>query len=145
MVRRATIADLDALAPLFDAYRQFYRKPADPDGSRQFLRDRIELNESVVFLAFEDDGATGFAQLYPIFSSAALARTFILNDLFVSPDARRRGTGTALLNAAVDYGRSVGAYRLTLSTQLTNTVAQAVYESNGWARDSEFCVYHRLI
>jgi hypothetical protein len=28
-VRQATILDLDLLAPLFDAYRQFYRKPSD--------------------------------------------------------------------------------------------------------------------
>ena len=105
----------------------------------------MESNESVIFLAFEDSTAIGFAQLYPLFSSAALARTFILNDLFVSPEARRGGTGTALLRASVDYGRSVGAYRLTLSTELSNTVAQSVYEKNGWVRDAWFCVYHHLL
>jgi len=29
IVRQATIFDLDLVAPLFDAYRQFYRMPAD--------------------------------------------------------------------------------------------------------------------
>lgn len=32
-VRQATIFDLDVVAPLFDAYRQFYRKPADQERS----------------------------------------------------------------------------------------------------------------
>jgi GNAT superfamily N-acetyltransferase len=39
------------------------------------------------------------AQLYPSFSSGAMARIFILNDLFVAPEARRRGAGSALLEA----------------------------------------------
>jgi len=37
VVRQATVADLDLLVPLFDAYRVFYRKPSDPDLARQFL------------------------------------------------------------------------------------------------------------
>jgi hypothetical protein len=34
-VRQASIFDLDLIAPLFDAYRQFYRKPADPALARR--------------------------------------------------------------------------------------------------------------
>jgi GNAT superfamily N-acetyltransferase len=67
--------------------------------------------------------ATGFAQLYPSFSSGSLARIFILNDLFVSPEARRCGAGIGLLQAAVDYGRRVGALRLVLSTEVSNATA----------------------
>ena len=145
MIRRASLADLETLVPLFEAYRQFYRKPPDPERARQFLKERIESNESVIFLAFDQTTATGFAQLYPVFSSAALARTLILNDLFVASEARRAGIGAALLNASIDYGRSIGAYRLTLSTELTNTAARAAYEKNGWTRDTAFCVYHRLL
>ncbi len=128
--------------PLFEAYRHFYRKEADTEAARRFLSERIERNESVVFLAFEDGKAVGFAQLFPLFSSALMARTFLLNDLFVSPEARRGGIGSALLKASVDYGRSEGAARLGLSTELTNTVAQSAYEKNGWVRDTVFCAYH---
>lgn len=140
-VRRATAADLDLLVPLFDAYRGFYRQASDPDGARRFLRERLDLDQSVIFLAFEGGHAAGFTQLYPSFSSGAMRRIFILNDLFVSPDARGRGVGSALLGAAVEYGRSAGALRLTLSTEATNTTAQAVYERHGWTRDTTFWVY----
>jgi GNAT superfamily N-acetyltransferase len=140
-IRRATAADIDVLAPLFDAYRQFYRQRSDPEGARRFLGEGLEREESIVFLAFQGETATGFTQLYPSFSSASMARIFVLNDLFVSPEARRGGTGSALLRAAADYGRSAGAVRLTLSTELTNTTAQSVYERNGWKRDTAFCVY----
>jgi GNAT superfamily N-acetyltransferase len=140
-VRRATIADLDVVVPLFDAYRRFYRAAADLEGARRFLLDRFSHNQSVIFLAFDGDIPIGFTQIYPSFSSVSMARIFILNDLFVSPEARSRGAGAALLNAATEFGRRAGAVRLVLSTELTNTTAQAVYEHNGWKRDTVFCSY----
>lgn len=140
-IRRATIPDLPALTPLFDAYRQFYRKPSDLAGAERFLRERLEREESVVLLASGGDRSLGFAQLYPLFSSGLMARTFILNDLFVDPASRRGGVGTALLAAAADFARGVGAASLTLSTEETNSTAQRVYERAGWQRDTVFRVY----
>lgn len=140
-VRQATVADLNLIVPLFDAYRQFYHQPSEPERARRFLLDRFEHNQSVIFLAFEDAAAIGFTQLYPSFSSGAMARIFILNDLFVAPQARRRGIGSALLQSAAQYGRHEGALRLVLSTEVTNTTAQSVYERIGWKRDAVFCVY----
>ncbi len=140
-VRQATIEDLDVISPLFDAYRQFYRESADLDGARQFLLRRFEHNQSVIFLAFDGSSAIGFTQLYPSFSSTAMARILILNDLFVAAGTRRRGAGAALLDAAAGYGRGIGATRLELSTELTNTTAQALYERAGWQRDTTFCSY----
>lgn len=140
-VRQATVEDLDALVPLFDAYRQFYRQASDPQRARQFLLERFAHNESIIFLAFEAAAPAGFTQLYPSFSSGALGRTFILNDLFVRSEARRRGVGSALLRKAVDYAQRVNAVRLTLSTEVANTAAQAAYESLGWKRDARFYVY----
>ena len=135
------MADLDRIVPLFDAYRQFYRQPSDPERARDFLRERFERQQSVIYLSYEGDVTTGFTQLYPSFSSGSLARIFILNDLFVTPEARRRGTGTALLNAAADHGRRAGALRLVLSTEVGNREAQCVYERLGWKRDTAFFVY----
>ena len=143
MVRQATVADLDLVVPLFDAYRQFYRQPGDLDLARRFLRDRFQHNQSVIFVALQQNGsAIGFAQLFPSFSSASAGRIFILNDLFVAPEARRHGVGAALLEAAASFGRAVGALRLTLSTEVSNEMAQAVYEAKGWRRQTDFYVYN---
>jgi len=141
-IRQADLSDVDALAPLFDAYRQFYRRASDLHGAREFLRARLAHGESTVFIALEADVATGFAQLYPSFSSASLARIFILNDLFVDPGYRKRGTGSQLIAAAVEFARSQGASRLTLSTAVDNETAQALYRAAGWKRDEEFAVYN---
>jgi GNAT superfamily N-acetyltransferase len=145
-VRQATIFDLDLVAPLFDAYRQFYRKPGDLDLSRRFLLERFQHNQSIVFLAVRQDGAAvGFTQLFPSYSSASAARILILNDLFVLPAARRKNVGSLLLAAAARFGREVGAVRLTLSTEVTNAAAQALYEIEGWTRLTDFCVYNLLL
>jgi GNAT superfamily N-acetyltransferase len=140
-VRQALRTDIDFLVPLFDAYRQFYRQASDAAGARRFLSERFDHNQSVIFLAFHDAAAIGFAQLYPSFSSASMARIFILNDLFVAPEARRRRAGSALLHAAAEYGSRMGAVRLVLSTEETNAAAQALYEKEGWARDTVFRTY----
>jgi GNAT superfamily N-acetyltransferase len=141
VIRQATVSDLDGLVPLFDGYRQFYRQASEPDRIRKFLLDRFEHNQSVIFVAVKDGTAVGFTQLYPSFSSGALARIFILNDLFVDPGARLIGTASALLQAAAEYGRRVGALRLVLSTEVTNIPAQSLYEKLGWKRNTEFCTY----
>ena len=141
-VRRASLDDLDQVAPLFDAYRQFYEQTPDLALAREFLRERLARDESVIFLALRSDGsAIGFTQLYPCFSSARAKRIFILNDLFVDPAARRCGVGQALLQAAADFGRAEGALRLTLNTAHSNTSAQALYEAAGWRREEVFRRY----
>jgi ribosomal protein S18 acetylase RimI-like enzyme len=142
LVRQAVLADLEALVPLFDAYRQFYGQASDLPGARAFLGERFARGESVMFVAEEGSDVLGFTQLYPTFSSVSMARMFVLNDLFVAPHGRRRDVGRRLLQAATEHARSSGAVRLTLSTAITNSSAQALYESAGWRRDEKFYVYN---
>lgn len=143
-VRQAVLADLDALTVLFDQYRQFQAQPADPSGCRAFLAARFNHGESVIFLASTDQQPVGFAQLYPSFSSTALARVFILNDLFVAAAGRRSGAASALLSAVEQYAWSFGACRVSLNVAQANGSAQALYEARNWVRDREFFMYHRF-
>jgi ribosomal protein S18 acetylase RimI-like enzyme len=142
-VRRAGLSDIELLAPMFDAYRQFYRKAPDLELARRFLLERLRNNESIVFIATLAEGSpAGFTQLYPSFSSASAAPILVLNDLFVRPEARRKKVGSMLLDAAARYGREAGAARLTLSTEVTNEGAQALYELEGWVRETSFYSYN---
>lgn len=144
--RAATPGDLDAIAPLFDAYRQFYRQPPDLTLAREYLRERMERGESVIFVAEDASGrVVGFTQLYPTFCSVRAAPTFVLYDLFVAPEARGTGAGRVLMQAAEAHAASTGAARLELSTAKTNVVAQSLYESLGWARDDAFYVYNKAL
>src|ERR1035438_5990514 len=93
-VVQATPADVGAVAPLFDAYRQFYQKPSNEEAARRFLFARLSKGESVLFLALDQRDAVGFVHLYPVFSSTNLTRQWILNDLYVVPDARKDGVSS---------------------------------------------------
>jgi ribosomal protein S18 acetylase RimI-like enzyme len=142
-VRRATAADLEAVAPLFDGYRQFYRRPPDLAAARAFLAERFARDDSVIFVATIDGDSrpVGFTQLYPVFSSVSLGRAWILNDLFVDPGARGRGVGEALLERARRHGIETGALYLELATEQTNRLAQRLYERLGWVRERRFDHY----
>lgn len=50
-IKKATILELEYLVPLFDAYRVFYRKPTNKIAAKEFLKSRIENQESVVYIA----------------------------------------------------------------------------------------------
>lgn len=134
LVSRATHDDLDALAALFDGYRVFYSQPSDLALARAFIAERLRRDESVIFIA-RDAGsseALGFTQLYPMFSSVAARRIWVLNDLFVAATARKRGVARALMDQARDFAAEAGALRLILETAEDNHAAQVLYESLGY-------------
>ncbi len=145
IIRRAEVSDLDQVVPLFDAYRQFYGHPPDAAGSRTFLRDRLSHEDTVIFLALLDERAAGFTHLFPAFSSVACRRLWLLNDLYVSPAARRSGVARALLDRARDHAVETGACGIELSTAHTNVDAQRLYESLGYRQDEVFRHYELQI
>ena len=141
-IRRADIHDLGLITPLFDLYRQFYEQASDLVSAKSFLQQRIRQNESVIFLALDGTDAVGFTQLYPGFSSVSMARTFLLNDLYVVSSHRRHGVGSLLLEAAVAHAKAEQAVRISLTTNVANATAQSVYEAQGWAREKAFFTYN---
>ncbi|WP_063607873.1 GNAT family N-acetyltransferase [Zavarzinella formosa] len=132
---------VELIVPLFDAYRQFYGQPSDIDGARPFLTERLQRGESVILALIENARALGFTQLYPSFSSVSMRPIWILNDLYVEEKARQRGVGARLLHASREHAMKTGAIRLELSTAVTNTTAQSLYERDGWRQDTEFFHY----
>jgi ribosomal protein S18 acetylase RimI-like enzyme len=145
VIRRARAGDAGRIAPLFDAYRQFYGATPDLASAHAFLTERLERAESVVLLAMStssssssDGEPVGFTQLYPSFSSVSLGPILVLNDLFVHPAWRRSTVARSLIGEAVRHGERVGAIRIHLSTQHTNAPALRLYESLDFIADREF-------
>jgi ribosomal protein S18 acetylase RimI-like enzyme len=145
-IKRAEINDLQQIATLFDCYRQFYQQESDIDLATIFIRDRINQDQSIIFIALStDDEAIGFCQLYPTFCSVIAAPIYVLYDLFVLPSARRTGAGKLLLLAAEEHAKLNGIQRMDLTTAKSNTVAQSLYESLGWEQDVIFFTYTKTI
>ena len=143
-VRQAVFSDLEELAELFNQYRVFQGKESDLPAAQSFLRARFDHGESVVFIAHENSVPLGFAQLYPSYSSTSLARVFILNDLFVHENGRRKGVASRLLAALEGYAWTHGAARVTLNVARDNVQGQALYEAQGWSQDAQFFTYHHF-
>jgi ribosomal protein S18 acetylase RimI-like enzyme len=145
-IRLADVEDVANLAPLFDAYRQFYEMAPDLARAQDYLAARLGSGESTVLLAEDGRGDTvGFAQMYFSFCSVFTARICTLYDLFVVPEARGQGIGEALLKAAERQAAQGGAVRISLQTAITNRAAQALYEKAGWMRNSTFHHYSKRL
>ena len=140
-IYQVTQEDVHEVAELFDSYRVFYEQPSDMEAAKEFIRERLEKKESVIFAAVEEGKYIGFTQLYPAFSSISMKRTWILNDLYVTAESRNKGTGRQLLNAAKQFAKETNAKGLTLQTAVDNITAQHLYESDGWVKDEQFFYY----
>ena len=82
-------------------------------------------------LAFEDDNPAGFAVYFHTYSTFLARRSMYLEDLYVSPQYRRRGLGTLLLRrvAAIAVERDCGRFEWIALDW--NTDAHRFYEGLG--------------
>lgn len=141
-IKQATTNELDELAILFDQYRIFYQKAGDVDGAKKFLKERIEGDESVIFVSFDDKNVmTGFTQLYPLFSSTRMKKLWLLNDLFVDNNHRGKGISVALIDKAKELCKHTKACGLMLETAKANHVGNNLYPRAGFVLDQEHNFY----
>ncbi|WP_152657792.1 GNAT family N-acetyltransferase [Oceanobacillus sp. CFH 90083] len=137
---QATMEDLEGVSKLFNLYRVFYQQTSDLEGAKTYIKQRLERKDSVIFVVKDNQRYAGFTQLYPTFSSISMKKTWILNDLYVDAEARRKGIGEMLLHKAKDFAMETGAKSISLETAPDNDASQRLYEKNGYIRDSQF--YH---
>ncbi len=124
----------------------FYEKESNPQKYEAYLRDRIEKDEATVFIAYdEDDQPVGFVLNYHSFSSTALGKIIVLNDLYVVEGGRKNGIGKSLIERTFKLAREKGVVRVDLGTAKTNTTAQGLYEKIGFVQDTEFYAYSYTI
>ncbi|MEY2366091.1 GNAT family N-acetyltransferase [Lysinibacillus capsici] len=138
MVTQQTMGDV---VPLFNAYREFYGQSSDLQQAEQFIQERVMGAESIIFLAYLEEEPVGFAQLFPVFSSVAMKRAFLLNDLFVAKQARKQGVAQALMEQSFIYCQQEDARYMMLETARDNVQAQKLYEKMGMTIDDTVYYY----
>jgi ribosomal protein S18 acetylase RimI-like enzyme len=130
VIRKATEADLDVVRELWEA---FYAEWPEPEHRRKDWSDVVDhvrrhIDENVVLIAGEDDGPIGFSLAWP-----KNDRVGYVSDLYVRPEARRRGIAQALLReTAVHLDREF----VTLTTETRNPEARAFYGRLGFVEES---------
>lgn len=142
-IATVTADDLDDLLPLMRAYCDFYEvEPADDDLlslARSLIADPD--CEGFQIIARDDTGtALGFATVYWSWSTLSAARIAVMNDLFVTADARGTGLAEALIEECRVRAGKRGAVSLGWQTAKDNLRAQTVYERVG-GRRSEWVDY----
>jgi GNAT superfamily N-acetyltransferase len=141
-IEQASLLHLDQLSILFDQYRIFYKKSSDINGVKKFLQDRIQGNESVIFVSINEENVmTGFTQLYPLFSSTRMKRLWLLNDLFVDTNNRGQGISVALIDKAKEHSKLTNACGLMLETAKTNDIGNNLYPKTGFVLDQDHNYY----
>ncbi|MFT5217493.1 MAG: GNAT superfamily N-acetyltransferase [Glaciecola sp.] len=133
---KAELQHVPDLIPLFDGYRIFYRQTSDYVKAKTFLTNRIQNRESIIYIAYDDENAIGFTQLYPLFSSVSMQPMFLLNDLYVEDNYRSQGIGNLLIDKVKQLCKTLNYKGVAIQTAHTNP-AQHLYERLGFVKDPD--------
>jgi GNAT superfamily N-acetyltransferase len=127
LVRRATAADALAMAPLLGVLG--YETPAAALPERLA---RVEAEGGAAFLATDDAGQIlGLTVLARHAALHATGPVAYITALVTAPDARGRGVGRALVDAAEGWARAGGCVRLSVTSAEHRADAHAFYPRCG--------------
>jgi ribosomal protein S18 acetylase RimI-like enzyme len=130
-IRRAGCTDI-TLAK--QAVMQLHgRAASDDDSLRAFLSD----NRNYLFVAVADGRVLGSLNGYSLLRLHESRPQFLLYEIDVRADSRRRGIGTALVNAFVDAARNTAAREVWVLSSDSNAAAIALYQKCGFRRENQ--------
>jgi ribosomal protein S18 acetylase RimI-like enzyme len=142
IIKKATLENLHLLTILFDEYRIFYRMESDIIKAREFLAERINKNQSEIFVAETiNKTLAGFIQLYPIFSSTRMKRLWLLNDLYVNPNYRGQNISVLLIDKAKELSNNTESAGLILETAKSNFIGNKLYLQTDFKLDEDHNYY----
>lgn len=140
-IKLCNINDLDRLVPLFDSYRQHFKQASDPEAIKQYLQQRIEADEAIIYLAQSQEDLHGFVVLYPSFSSIGLAPIWILNDFYLKSGNQKRLMAKELLDRIGADCKEQGGIRIEVNTRKENHKLHKLYKDYGFEKDYKYDYY----
>jgi GNAT superfamily N-acetyltransferase len=132
-IRPAGPQDADTLLELIEALAHYeHLEPPDAEARARLVEHGFGSNPRFeTFLAECDGVAVGYALVFETYSTFLARPTLYLEDLFVRPEARRRGAGTALLRFLAREAVARGCGRMEWTVLDWNELAQGVYRKLG--------------
>ena len=144
-LRKATREDGAGLIKLVIALAQFEKlTPPDAEAQERLLkhgfRERPRFETWLGFVP-ESKEPVAYAMIFETYSSFLARPTLYLEDIFVLPEFRERGLGSALLQQCIRLAHERDCGRVEWTCLDWNTRAQCVYENLGAQRMSEWYLY----
>jgi len=144
-IRRAQRADAPELLRLIVALAEFEKlSPPDAAAQERLLEDGFGPKpkfESWLAFCEGKPEPVAYSLLFDTYSSFLARPTLYLEDIFVLPEFRRRGIGTALLRHCVQLAHERGCGRMEWTCLDWNTKAQVAYEQLGARPMKEWLLY----
>ena len=133
MIRSATPADIAPILRVVRELAAFDREPDAVAATEAMLADALfgAAPAAEALIAEDDTGSLGFALFFHNFSTWTGRRGLYLEDLYVTPDARGKGVGTALLRHLAGIAVERGCARFEWSVLDWNADAIAFYRQMG--------------
>ena len=103
------VADADEVTELFHAYRAHYGHAGAVAATRAWLGEQLAEHRLRVAVAFDDGHPAGFVTTAVVPASLTLSVFWLVRDLYVAPDRRRRGVGARLVRHAEPASRCAAA------------------------------------
>lgn len=137
-IEPATLDDLERLVELWLALardQREYGSRIEPGANDDAIRKSLAQHALAegVLLARDGDRAVGFVMFGPKERGFERARTRgVVRNVFVVPDARGEGVGTALMDAAEERLAAAGVDEIVLEAMADNDAARSFYRERGY-------------
>lgn len=147
--RAATPSDAETVARLLDAFNREYHAPSPgPEVLTTRLYSLLAGSDVIAFLAGDPAVAVALLTLRPnVWYDGPVV---LVDELYVAPEARRRGFGSALLAAVESLTRERGGELIEIAVDGTDADAHRFYKRHGYTstdagQDQPSFYYHRSV
>lgn len=128
-IKKINLSEVDLVAGLYNNYRIFFNQPSDINLAHKFISRRLQHNQSVIFIALIKSKAhnipVGFVSIYPQVDTKDKepVKNWIINDLYVEPDYRKKHIGEELIKATINYAKDHGSKFIEVPSGLNDYVS----------------------
>jgi L-amino acid N-acyltransferase len=140
-VREAQVADLEAILAIYNdavihTTATYDYEPRSMDAQRQWFKAK-RAQDFPVLVGLDAGAVSGFASYGPFQPWAAYLYT-VENSVYVAPEKRRRGIGTAILGPLIEIARSRGFHAMVAGIDATNAASLKLHAKFGFERVAHF-------
>ncbi len=98
----------------------------------ELQKEIVRGSYAVKITAQEGGREVGRVRLYILFNDMHKEPYGLLEDIFVDESERNRGTGTKLVQTAIEEAKKIGCYKIIATVRVSKEVTRSWYEKIGF-------------